>query len=250
VPDHNSRVDYYEVLQVHPRASTAVIKAAYRVIQRELRAHPDLGGREDFAKLLNEAYRVLTSPDLRLAYDGERLLAKGADRGRDGGLEQVIGCPRCSTANPVPLGADPAAEHCFSCGAPLQRAPRPDKPTAEENIFGLSAEHYRRLSQQSQLDLRAEHVEPGDLVRCRFCGNEWEAARPGRPVRTCPVCAREDWHAYRVLKCRVCGHEWRSARLSNWAYRDHPRCPNCTNPRWNTYCESHPLRWFLGFLNR
>jgi len=81
VPEYDPHIDYYEVLQVHPRASSAVVKAAYRVILRELGAHPDLGGREDFAALLNQAYRVLSDPELRAEYDGARLLT--APRGEE-----------------------------------------------------------------------------------------------------------------------------------------------------------------------
>ena len=67
-----SDVNYYEVLQVHPTADVAVIKSAYRTIMRELQAHPDLGGDEEQAKVLNEAHRVLSAPDLRAEYDAVR----------------------------------------------------------------------------------------------------------------------------------------------------------------------------------
>lgn len=247
---YDPSINYYELLQVHPRASTPVIKAAYRVIQRELRAHPDLGGREDFAAVLNEAYRVLTDPELRMAYDGERLLAGGGEEGAGSRLEQVVACPHCGASNSVRLGADLSLERCAACGRSLKAPTRERAPETKDNAFDLPPDQYRGLCQNSQVDVRRQQVEPGDRLRCRFCGNEWEAQKPGRPLRTCPVCGREDWHAYRILKCRVCGHEWQSARLSAWAYKDHPRCPKCANARWSSYCESHPLRWFLGLLHR
>jgi curved DNA-binding protein CbpA len=46
----------------------------------EMGAHPDLGGDEERAKLINEAYAVLGDPDLRGAYDRART-ARGAGRG-------------------------------------------------------------------------------------------------------------------------------------------------------------------------
>src|SRR3989441_630613 len=70
-----SDVNYYEVLQVHPTADVAVIKSAYRTIMRELQAHPDLGGDEEKAKVVNEAHRVLSAPDLRTEYDANRRAA-------------------------------------------------------------------------------------------------------------------------------------------------------------------------------
>jgi hypothetical protein len=65
-------VDYYEILQVHPRASQEMIKKAYRTLMGEMRGHPDLGGDEERAKLINEAHTVLVDPDLRRAYDAAR----------------------------------------------------------------------------------------------------------------------------------------------------------------------------------
>ncbi|HXX37046.1 MAG TPA: DnaJ domain-containing protein [bacterium] len=72
-------IDYYEILQVHPRASQDMVKKAYRTLMGEMGAHPDLGGDEERAKLINEAYAVLGDPDLRGAYDRAR--ARGASQG-------------------------------------------------------------------------------------------------------------------------------------------------------------------------
>ena len=65
-------IDYYEILQVHPHASPEIVKNAYRTLMGEMRAHPDLGGDVERAKLINEAYRVLGDEDLRRAYDRAR----------------------------------------------------------------------------------------------------------------------------------------------------------------------------------
>ncbi len=65
-------VDYYEILQVHPRASQEMVKKAYRTLMGEMGGHPDLGGDEERAKLMNEAYTILADPDLRAAYDRAR----------------------------------------------------------------------------------------------------------------------------------------------------------------------------------
>lgn len=65
---------YYSLLQVAPHADPDVIRAAYRVLVRK--HHPDLlvsASREEgeeFVKLLNEAYGVLTNPSARAEYDG------------------------------------------------------------------------------------------------------------------------------------------------------------------------------------
>lgn len=95
-------VDYYEILQVHPRASQEMINKAYRTLMGEMRGHPDLGGDEERAKLINEAHMVLADPDLRRAYDLAR--TRGAHpawdgratpgAGRLGGFDHLAGLAR------------------------------------------------------------------------------------------------------------------------------------------------------------
>jgi curved DNA-binding protein CbpA len=100
-------VDYYEILQVHPRASEAMIKKAYRTLMGELGGHPDLGGDEERAKLINEAYRVLSDPDLRRAYDQAResRLPWGTAGGAPPGLDAVAGLAAKVLLSAVVVGA-------------------------------------------------------------------------------------------------------------------------------------------------
>jgi len=69
-------IDYYEILQVHPKASQEMVKKAYRTLMGELGGHPDLGGDEEHAKVINEAYTVLGDPELRRAYDRARVVRR------------------------------------------------------------------------------------------------------------------------------------------------------------------------------
>lgn len=50
----------YQVLGVVPGASLDVIKAAYR--RRMMQCHPDKGGSEEEAKMVNRAFELLTKP--------------------------------------------------------------------------------------------------------------------------------------------------------------------------------------------
>lgn len=65
--------DYYEILQVHPRAEPEVIEAAYRRLARlyhpDVSRHPDAGER---MRQINLAYEVLSDPQKRRAYDAAR----------------------------------------------------------------------------------------------------------------------------------------------------------------------------------
>ena len=64
--------DLYEMLEVSPRASQDVIRAAYRALARHY--HPDVNSDSDAAdriRRLNAAYEILGDPDNRAKYDFE-----------------------------------------------------------------------------------------------------------------------------------------------------------------------------------
>ena len=66
---------YYGVLEVSPRASPAVIAAAYKALMRE--HHPDKRGDEEIAKKVNEAYDTLSDPKRKAAYDATSAMGEG-----------------------------------------------------------------------------------------------------------------------------------------------------------------------------
>ncbi|KAF8759672.1 DnaJ molecular chaperone homology domain [Rhizoctonia solani] len=59
--------DYYKVLGVSRDADEKTIKKAYR--KATLKAHPDKGGSEAKMAAVNEAYEVLSNPELRARFD-------------------------------------------------------------------------------------------------------------------------------------------------------------------------------------
>ena len=67
-------LDYYEILEVHPKASQEIIKKAYTLLAKKY--HPDVYPDKVFANkkmaLLNEAYAILSDPQKRKEYDFER----------------------------------------------------------------------------------------------------------------------------------------------------------------------------------
>ncbi len=65
--------NYYRILHVQPDAPVELIRTSYRTIMQKLKKHPDLGGDEWDAAVINEAYSVLCDDKLRAAYD-KRLL--------------------------------------------------------------------------------------------------------------------------------------------------------------------------------
>lgn len=63
--------DYYAFLEVPPDADEATIRMAYRALAR--RYHPDIAGDGSLERMqqLNVAYRTLSDPDRRRAYDAQ-----------------------------------------------------------------------------------------------------------------------------------------------------------------------------------
>jgi len=59
--------DYYKVLDVPRDADTKTIKKAFR--KAAMKAHPDKGGSEAKMAAVNEAYEVLSNPELRQRFD-------------------------------------------------------------------------------------------------------------------------------------------------------------------------------------
>ena len=72
----DNRRNYYRILHVQPDAPVEIIRSSYRTLMQRLKQHPDLGGDHWNAALINEAYRVLTSPQSREQYDHERQLIR------------------------------------------------------------------------------------------------------------------------------------------------------------------------------
>ena len=65
------RQDFYVVLGISPAASADEIRQAFRQLARQYHpdANPDDPGAAEHFKVINEAYRVLGTPQLRAAYD-------------------------------------------------------------------------------------------------------------------------------------------------------------------------------------
>ncbi len=68
-----NRRNFYRILRVQPDAAFDVIQQSYRSLMQKLRLHPDLGGEECNARIINQAYAILRNPKLRATYDTELL---------------------------------------------------------------------------------------------------------------------------------------------------------------------------------
>lgn len=103
--------NYYDILEVSPRARPEVIKASYRALMQI--NHPDKGKTARAAKVLNEAYSVLSKPKLREKYDKDRNKITGKVIGEYEILEMIAegGFGKTYKARHVDLGTFVCIKH-------------------------------------------------------------------------------------------------------------------------------------------
>ncbi len=127
------RPDFYAVLGVSPVASADEIRQAYHHLARQ--HHPDARASEpdsDRFKLIAEAYQVLSTPQLRSAYDNAlRFIDQRHDSPTAASGEAMAQSPRqqstqahAAAVMPVPAGAKPALRLEATPGQPQIRTPR------------------------------------------------------------------------------------------------------------------------------
>ncbi|MCB1756363.1 MAG: DnaJ domain-containing protein [Gammaproteobacteria bacterium] len=108
--------NFYRLLHVQFDAPDAVIKASYRSMMQKLKMHPDLGGDEATAKLLNEALETLLDPQKRARYD--KSLSERPFRGKDTSGQVRADSPAPSAADERKQNNPATAQNCLICGSP------------------------------------------------------------------------------------------------------------------------------------
>jgi hypothetical protein len=130
-----NRRNYYRVLHVQPDAPVEIIRTSYRTLMHRLRMHPDLGGDDWNAAVINEAFATLSDPAKRARYDAT--LRQAATMRASGAVDTArtnrrplpapagatSACPFCATLHTAREAALPGSA-CASCGSPLFPAVR------------------------------------------------------------------------------------------------------------------------------
>jgi len=251
--EFDPKLDYYAVLQVHPTATGAVIRSAYRVILKDLQVHPDLGGDHEQAVLINEAYRILSNTELREAYDRARgRNAEAAAKSPPPGSPsyRYVHCPSCGRRNRLALGLASSKAVCGACQAKLTGAGGRGTPTkaSGDNHLRLSQTLYQELLAKGEVELRVEKLPRGGKIICRRCHRVWTAQVRGPVNRYCPACGASDWNALRLFKCRHCGQEFTSQSLHREPYLLHAVCPACRKPQWHAGREAGLFSGLFRFI--
>lgn len=129
--------NHYQVLEVDRMASLAVIRGAYRALLKNARNHPDLGGSEEKAQAINEAFSVLSDPTARRDYDRQMEMVH-PDLEFQAPLvrtEYILICPSCRKRNHLDDDRGLERMRCGSCKSPLMPSSRVPMETDHSRAF-------------------------------------------------------------------------------------------------------------------
>ncbi|MDP8904815.1 MAG: molecular chaperone DnaJ, partial [Chloroflexota bacterium] len=159
--------DYYDILGVPRGASDAEVKRAFRKLAQQW--HPDVNtepGADERFKQISEAYRVLSDPQQRQAYDlfGRAGVSQGA-----AGADSFTG-----------FGAFGDLFDAFFGGAATAGARRTRTPAGADLRYDLT------LTFAESISGTEKEIEFTALAACETCGGS--GAEPGTSVQTCPRC--------------------------------------------------------------
>ncbi len=170
-----NRRNYYRILQVQPDAPAEIIRASYRTLMKELKNHPDLGGSDRDASLLNEAYEILADPVSRAAYDARLFLEYTKQAGVSSRAKRPENaCPVCR--RPLP-GQIMPGDVCPDCRTPLQS----EKADASRAVKPRSVDRIRKSVPVRYYTAWPAKPRPGRMIDfspkgMRFlCGEEIES---------------------------------------------------------------------------
>lgn len=220
--------DYYAVLGVDARATTEIIKKAFKHLA--LQYHPDVYKGEDAEEKMREillAYQTLADPERRRSFDLSR-------------SRHVMGSsvPMEDSVNGSP-SAQRGQQRFYAF--PALNDGLPAQIDLGEITYLLSASEARRLKEEGMLR-GAKAPSVTGAYYCHRCRHHWQAET--RPT-FCPQCKARDWREYLLLRCQHCRavfeseqirYEVGSLRYGDDAlcppYELFPLCPHCGKAKW------------------
>lgn len=168
-----NRRNYYRILNVQPDAPSEVIRSSYRTMMQRMGMHPDLGGDQHAAAILNEAYATLMNAANRSAYDKMNREAEWAMHARGSQPAETVGehpdahplqCGFCAYRFPAAQW-EPAPSACANCRSPLTQPPEmreegPDRRAVMRLPRSLDLYFYTHWPQPDACPGRAVDVSP------------------------------------------------------------------------------------------
>ncbi len=135
------RPDFYAVLGITPTASAEDVRQSFRLLARQY--HPDANPGDPAAaemfKVINEAYRVLSTPQLRAAYDHALRIVRPASGASQPGAMNGQTVSTSAASEPTGPGADaPATSRSTTQGPAYHRTGAPAAPAAPTLVIRVT----------------------------------------------------------------------------------------------------------------
>src|SRR5579885_2183692 len=211
----HDETDYYALLEIPADASSAAIKAAFKRLA--LRYHPDVyhgADAEEQMRRLLLAYRTLSNPAERMAYDARRA---GGHAPREAWWQSGSDRPAAASPSrgeaPLRVPRDRSRPYAF----PDLDADAPAQFSLGTVSYELSPQEARALQQQGFLrgiaPEAAGRLSPDVLATtphtCHRCHHRWIPADVGAPRARlweliCPACKANEGGEYLLLRCVHC----------------------------------------------
>lgn len=202
--------DYYQILLVSPDAPAAIVEASYRTLKQRLRAKPGSVAAE---ALLDEAYRVLSDPDQRAAYDLERDVALSERDATDFAATAVLDpdAARYAAHRCLFCGAEHGLDHalerdddCRECASPLHPAERHRLEYSGQRML-------RRISKRREIDLYVSWPQAApysaEMRDISLNGMQFSAAAPLQPNQIVKIDCASCAAVGRVAHCERDGRD-------------------------------------------
>jgi hypothetical protein len=179
--------NFYEVLGVDPDATPGVIRETYRRLMQQAGNHPDLGGDNRTAALMNKAYAVLKNPQQRHEYDLRLDVLRQVSIGltvesSEKPLDPSTRCLFCEQRHDNACRDAPEVG-CETCGSPLHaveniRITTSDKRAVQRVGRQLDLTFFTDWRQPKGFAARTEDISPQGLRMVTR-----NAIHPGQRVR-------------------------------------------------------------------
>lgn len=185
----------YRLLGVDIEAPLEVIKAAYRALMKSSNIHPDLGGANQLAQEINEAYQILSNTEKRNEFDFKKKSEKHEQVKKVIEKEYYVACLNCQSINKVSNPNHIYHSRCYKCSLDFIVKESVDKILKEKQKSKLYSSSESNTQKQQNKKKLAENLAQEFYTRRMYfrAVDEYKTLYSSNP--------KEAYYGFMVGKC-------------------------------------------------